>query len=77
MFYNAENKMTVFVAEIQEIDDEKSVIDVYSDKSKAFDIVNYNILLHNHKHYGMRRHVLGWSENYCTVIKPRTFVNST
>ena len=46
------------------LDRHKSVISVYLDLEKAFDTVNYEILLYKMYNYGIRGCVYNWFQNY-------------
>lgn len=52
------------------------VMALYVDLKKAFDTVNYDILLHKLEFYGVRGIALTWFRNYLTDRKQFTFVNN-
>ena len=58
------------------IDDSEFACGVFLDfNKKAFDSVNYGILLKILKHYGVRGHALKWFTSYLTDRKQYTKVN--
>jgi len=46
------------------LDEGNSIIGIYLDLQKAFDIINHQILLHKLTNYGVRGTVLEWSKSY-------------
>jgi len=61
----------------KELDDGNSVIGIYLDLTKAFDLVNHDILLYKLNHYGIRGQALKWFKNYLENRQQYTYVNNT
>ena len=59
----------------EELDKGNSVIATYLDLTKAFDTVNFKILLHKLKHYGIRVLANKWFYSYLTDRKQFTKTN--
>jgi hypothetical protein len=59
-----------------EIDKGNSVIGIYLDLSKAFDLVNHEILLHKLSYYGIRGPILQWFKSYLSDRKQYTYTNN-
>ena len=55
------------IEDIEEsLDNKQSVSTVFIDLQKAFYIVNHNILLNKHSHYGIRNTTNNWFSSYLT-----------
>jgi len=61
----------------ENIDNGLSVLGIFLDLSKAFDMVNHNILLYKIQHYGIRGNIYKWFQTYLTNRSQVTFVNNT
>ena len=59
------------------LDDKNFVLGLYFDLSKAFDCVDYTILLYKLHHYGIRGTLHNWFESYLTNRRQFTYVNNT
>ncbi len=75
--YSTTMAVTEIIENIRnEIDKGNSVLSVYLDLSKAFDMVDHNILLEKLEYYGIRGHVKKWFCSYLNNRKLKTYVNS-
>jgi hypothetical protein len=54
---------------VDAIERKKSTLAIFLDLSKAFDTINYNIMLGKLAFYGVRGNVYNWIENYLTNRK--------
>ena len=61
----------------EEMENGNSVIAIYLDLSKAFDLVNHEILLYKLNYYGVRGQVLDWFKSYLTDREQYTYINNT
>ena len=59
----------------ENLDHGTSVLGIFLDLSKAFDLVNHDKLLYKLSHYGIRGSTLGWFRSYLSERKQITFVN--
>jgi hypothetical protein len=57
------------------LDNDKFVIGIYLDLQKAFDSVDYSILLAKLQHYGIRGNILKWFESYLTGRRQYCSIN--
>jgi len=58
-----------------ELASKKYVLGLFLDLKKAFDTVDFNILIYKLNHYGIRGHVLNWFKSYLLNRKQFTHVN--
>jgi len=61
----------------QEIDNGNSAIGIYLDLTKAFDLMNHDILFYKLQYYGVRGKVLEWFKSYLYNREQYTYVNNT
>ena len=65
--YSTEHAMTVFMANIEKVlNEDKTSAAIFIDLRKAFDCVDFDILLAKLKHYGVKENELEWFTNYLT-----------
>jgi hypothetical protein len=70
--------LTEIIDEIREnIDQNKTVLGICLDLSKAFDCVNHEILFWKLEYIGIRGVALDWIKNYLSNRPQKTYVNST
>ena len=52
----------------ENLDHGTSVLGIFLDLSKAFDLVNHDKLLYKLSHYGIRGSTLGWFRSYLSTF---------
>ena len=57
------------------LDEEKFAVSIFLDLSKAFEMVNYSILLSKLDSYGIRSIENQWFKSYLSNTKQKLFVN--